>query len=172
MNKILITIILLFAIIFSANSQTSNSALAKGSFLIEANTNFGAAHRSNTSISLYSEDDNSTWNIGFEGGYFVMNDLALKLGLGYGDSKQSDGRFSYKMGAKYYISSKFPVQADFNGSFGDDYSPLFLGLQGGYAWFVANNVAIEPGLRYDLDLNDDADNQAGISLNVGFSLYF
>ena len=44
------------------------------------------------------------------------------------------------------------------------------GFQGGYAWFVAPNISIEPGLRYDVSADDGGD---GIfSGNVGFAIHF
>src|SRR5690606_37247907 len=130
----LVTATFILGAIVATNAQsTSNPALSEGSWLVEANTNFGRAHASQTGFSLYTTDDYTVWNIGFEGGYFIMDDLALKAGLGYGDSDSElvdvDGRFSYKLGAKYYIESQFPVQVDLNGSTGSDFSPLFLGLQ-------------------------------------------
>jgi len=173
MKKFLVTATFILGAIVATNAQsTSNPALSEGSWLVEANTNFGRAHTSHTGFSLFTTDDNTVWSIGFEGGYFIMDDLALKAGLGYGDSDLSDGRFSYKLGAKYYIESQFPVQVDLNGSTGSDFSPLFLGLQGGYAWFVADNIALEPGVRYDIDITDDADGLGGLGLSVGFALYF
>ncbi|WP_224489946.1 hypothetical protein [Robertkochia flava] len=120
-------------------------------------------------------DGTTIWNIGAEGGYFVADDLAVKLGLGYGDNSNSPGFFSYKGGAKYYIKGVVPVQVDLNGissKIFDNYNPLFLGIQGGYAWFVADNIAVEPGLRYDFGLNDDAEASEGVAFNIGFSLYF
>lgn len=174
MRNFLVTLTFALGAIAATHAQfdTTNSALSEGSWLVEANTNFGRAHASQTSFSLNIYDDYTVWNIGFEGGYFIMDDFAIKAGLGYGDSDNSDGRFSYKAGAKYYIESQFPVQIDFNGSSGDNFSPFFLGLQGGYAWFVADNIALEPGVRYDIDINDDADNLGGLGMAVGFALYF
>ncbi|EKF56059.1 hypothetical protein I215_03910 [Galbibacter marinus] len=174
MKKLLVTATFILGALLTSNAQstTSNPALSEGSWLVEANTNFGRAHASHTGFSLNTSDDNTVWNIGFEGGYFIIDDLALKVGLGYGDSDNADGRFSYKAGAKYYIESQFPVQLDLNGSSGDNFSPLFVGLQGGYAWFVADNISLEPGVRYDIDINDDADNFGGLGLNVGFALHF
>ncbi|WP_417360111.1 hypothetical protein [Galbibacter sp.] len=173
MKKILVTATFILGALFASNAQsTSNPALSEGSWLVEANTNFGRAHRSNTGFSLNTSDDYTEWNVGFEGGYFIIDDLALKAGLGYGDADGADGRFSYKLGAKYYIESQFPVQIDLNGVSSDNFSPLFVGLQGGYAWFVADNVALEPGVRYDVDINDDADNLGGLGLSVGFAIYF
>jgi len=173
MKKLVVTATFIFGALFAVNAQsTSNPALSEGSWLVEANTNFGKGHASNTGFTLNTSDDVTVWNVGFEGGYFIIDDLALKAGLGYGDSDLSDGVFSYKVGAKYYIESQFPVQVDLNGVSSDNFSPLFVGLQGGYAWFVADNVALEPGVRYDVDINDDADNRGGLGLSVGFALYF
>lgn len=166
---------------FTANAQEDNgNALSKGSWLIEANTGFGggatgAAHRSTTSFGLTSVDGTTVWSIGGEAGYFVMDDLAVKLGLGYNDFDGASS-FSYKLGAKYYIASQFPVQLDITGASGDDVfgdeSPLWLGLQGGYAWFVADNISIEPGLRYNLSLNEDYTDEGVFELNIGFALHF
>src|SRR5690606_25294619 len=128
-----------FGFTMNAQDGDSSSALSKGSWLIEANTGFGggatgAAHRSTTAFGLTSVDGTTIWSIGGEAGYFVMDDLAVKLGLGYNDFDGASS-FSYKVGAKYYIASQFPVQVDVTGASGDDVfgdeSPLWLGLQGG-----------------------------------------
>lgn len=166
------------ALFGALNAQTQNSALAKGKWLVEANTNFGVLSPSNTSIGFYTNDGNSLFKIGGEGGYFIANNLALKVGLGvtslttkplYGSSV-TETAFNYKIGAKYYIASMFPVQVDFNGISGEGDSVNAVGFQGGYAWFVAPNISIEPGLRYDLGTESGS---TGIfSGNVGFALHF
>ncbi|UNY98692.1 hypothetical protein MQE36_16640 [Zhouia spongiae] len=172
MKKLLFVAVAALGFAFNANAQ-DGSATAKGSILVEANTNFGMGHAANTGFYFSSNDGNTAWNIGAEGGYFIQDDLAIKAGLGYGDLGENiDGEFSYKIGAKYYINSMIPVQLDLNGSTGNDSNPIFVGLQGGYAWFLADNIAIEPGVRYDLDLNDDAEGADAFSLNIGFSLFF
>lgn len=165
----------------NVNAQDDDSnALAKGSWLVEANTGFGggatgAAHRANTSFGLTSIDGTTIWSVGAEAGYFVMDDLAVKLGLGYNDFDGAS-TFSYKLGAKYYVASKFPVQLDVTGASGDDVfgeeSPLWLGVQGGYAWFVADNISIEPGLRYNVSLNEDFTDEGVLEFNIGFALHF
>lgn len=174
MKKLLFTFVALFALVV-VNAQRS-LALSEGSWLIEANTGFGESSTSNTAFSLRSIDGTTAWSIGAEGGYFVKENLAIKAGLGYADLglDDLDGFFNWKVGGKYYITSQIPVQLDLNGSSGNDVSPLWLGIQGGYAWFVADNIAIEPGLRYGLGLNEDAgDGDFNVfSLNIGFSLFF
>ncbi|MBH1959364.1 hemin-degrading factor [Chryseobacterium sp. HSC-36S06] len=166
------------ALFATVNAQTQNPALAKGKWLVEANTNFGVLSPSSTSIGFYTNDGDSMFKIGGEAGYFVANNLALKVGLGvtsltmdtfYGDNETSTA-FNYKIGAKYYIASMFPVQIDFNGISSEGENINAVGFQGGYAWFVSPNISIEPGLRYDLGT---AEGSTGIfSGNVGFALHF
>lgn len=111
----------------------------------------------------------------------MIDDLELKAGIDYSsfdlDFDGSDDAvtsFNWKVGAKYYINSQFPVQVDLNGSSNDGFSHLFLGIQGGYAWFVADNVIIEPELRYGLGLNEEAGDgdRNPCSINIGFAFFF
>ena len=51
----------------------------------EINTGFGESSGSYTGFSLYSRDGNTSWGVGGEAGYFILDDLALKAGPGYGD---------------------------------------------------------------------------------------
>lgn len=174
MKKFILTAAFAVGALLSTNAQ-DNDALAKGKWLVEANTGFGEASRANTSFNFLSIDGESAWGIGAEGGYFVIDNLAVKAGLGYADGfGDDDGTFNWKVGAKYYIASQFPVQVDVNGSSVDGFSPLFVGIQGGYAWFVADNVSIEPGIRYGLGLNEEAGDGDfnPLSLNIGFAIFF
>lgn len=166
------------ALFGAMNAQKTSDVLSKGHWLVEANTNFGAAHESNTSIGFATRDGYSKFNIGAEAGYFVVDNLALKFGLGFGSVKYSGldsvSVFSYKAGAKYYVQSKIPFQIDINGASIKSASenPLYLGFQGGYAWFVTPSVSIEPGLRYDLSLNKNYDDKGFFSGNMGFAIHF
>ena len=160
---------------FSAvNAQDESSgATSEGSWLIEVNT--GSWTTGSTSFSLTSVDGNTAWNIGAEAGYAVIDDLFIKAGLGYGDGG-GDGpgssSFSYKVGAKYYIASQFPVGVDFTGASIKDFdeNPSYVGIQGGYAWFVADNVTIEPTIRYNLSMNSDFYDD-GFQALIGFALF-
>ncbi len=177
MKRIVLTLAAVFAFGF-ANAQDAQSTAnagqtAKGKWLIEANTGFGAAHSADTSFGLRSEDGETTWSIGAEGGYFVMDDLAIKAGLGYVDMGDDVSSFTYKIGAKYYIISQIPVQLDYSGaSIKDaDENPSYLGIQGGYAIFLGQNVSIEPGLRFNKSLNDDFYDDV-FQVRIGFALHF
>ncbi len=165
MKKLLLSIAMV-AVAFTANAQEKEgvTATSKGKWVIEANT--GSTSTGNTSFSLASVDGNTTWSIGLDGGYFVMDNLAVKAGLGYADNGFADA-FAYKVGAEYYIDGAFPVSVDFTGDTGSDLK--WLGLQAGYAWFVADNVSVKPSVRYNVGLDDQDGVFQGL---IGFSLFF
>ncbi|KAF2513697.1 hypothetical protein EYY60_05580 [Flavobacterium zhairuonense] len=169
MKKLILAAIAVLTFGF-ANAQEQT---AKGKWLIETNTSFGATHVGNTGFHLESTDGETTWGAGAEGGYFVADNLAVKAGLGYEDFGHSANAISYKVGAKYYLLNKFPLEASYTGMSvkGLDENPSFIGLQGGYAWFVGKNVSVEPGLRYNISLNDDY-YKSVFQFNIGFALHF
>ena len=163
--KKLLLVIAIVAAGFTANAQESNGQTAKGKWVIEANT--GAASTGSTAFSFSSQDGDSNFAIGLDGGYFIMDDLAIKGGLGYNDGNEA---FTYKVGAEYYIAGQFPVGIDFTGTSYDAYSENWLGLQAGYAYFLGENVAVKPALRYNIGLEDGQKGKfQGL---IGFALYF
>lgn len=176
MKKIILSVAAMFAFAF-VNAQDAAGQTDKGKWLVEANTNFGAAHGANTSFQFASADGSSAYNLGLEGGYFIMDDLALKVGFGFGGVKPDGGESttttSYKVGAKYYIMKMIPVQVDYSGSSTKDFdeNPSYLGLQAGYAVFLGSNVSIEPGVRFNKSLNEDFYNDV-LQFNIGFALHF
>lgn len=166
MKKLLVAAMMVFGL--AANAQeTTSSQTAQGKFVIEANT--GSNATGNTSFSLLSSDGNTAWSVGAEGGYFVIDDLAVKAGLGYVDNGTSDA-FRYKIGAEYYILGKIPVGVDFTGSSYTFGSINWLGLQGGYAYFLGENVSIKPALRYNIGLEEGQ--KGAFQGLIGFALYF
>lgn len=170
MKKLILAVLTVFAFAnVNAQDDVSNSG-SEGSWLIEVNT--GSWATGSTAISLTSEDGETMWSAGGEVGYFLADDLALKVGLGYSDFGSDFSAFSYKIGAKYYIGGEFPVGLDFTGvSYKDfDENPSYVGLEGGYAWFVADNVSIEPKLRYNLSMNSDFYDDA-FQLLIGFAIF-
>ncbi len=152
------------AIPFVLSAQTE-----KGGWLIEANT--GTATTGNTSFSLSSSDGNTDWSIGADAGYFVMDNLAVKAGLGYSDAGDfADGVLVYKIGGKYYINGQIPVGLDFTGFSSDRNDGSWVGAQGGYAIFLGESVAIEPAVRYNFTL-DESQAESIFQALVGFTLF-
>jgi len=169
-----------FTNVNAQDDATSGGQTSEGKWLIEANT--GNAMLGTTGLYFSSSDGSSEYNIGLDGGYFIIDDLAIKAGLGYGgfspDEGDSTSSFSYRLGAKYYFKSMIPVTVDLTGASGDGVenyagdTPLWLGFGAGYAWFISDNVSIEPGLRYNLSLNEDYTDEGVFQFNVGFALHF
>ncbi len=151
------------------DSVNSGNALSEGSWVIEANT--GSWTTGSTAFSLLSIDGSTEYSIGAEAGYFVMDDLAIKGGLGYSDADYSDGSFVYKVGVKYYLASQFPIGVDFTGASSNGESASWVGTQAGYAWFVADNISIEPTLRYNITL-DNMKAESAFQGLIGFALHF
>jgi len=175
MKKTILAVVAVFAMVFTANAQDDDKATnqtSKGKWLIEANT--GNAVLGTTGIYFTSQDGESTFNVGLDGGYFVMDDLAVKAGLGYGTNSLTDiSVFSYRLGAKYYVKSMIPVTLDFTGASIEDANenPLWLGIGAGYAWFIGDHVSIEPGLRYNVSLNEDFTDEGIFQFNIGFAIH-
>jgi hypothetical protein len=44
---------------------------------------------------------------------------------------------------------------DFTGASTDGESVNYVGVEGGYAWFVAPNIAVTPKVRYNITTNDN-----------------
>ncbi|MBB1194803.1 hypothetical protein DNC80_14125 [Flavobacterium sp. SOK18b] len=171
MKKITTTLFALCAFAF-ANGQAKDGQLLKGKWLIEANTGFG---NNVGSTALYFSNTNgvNAFNIGAEGGYFIKDNLALKLGLGYGEIDGVGEPIAYKVGAKYYIKGMIPVELSYNGiGFGEpDLNPTYVGTQIGYALFLGKNVSIEPGVRYNFATHKQFYDNT-FQLNIGFALHF
>lgn len=171
MKKIILSVIALFAFVF-ANAQAKDGQVSKGKWLVEVNTGFGS-NVGSTALYFNSSEGVTSYNIGAEGGYFIKDNLALKLGLGYGEVDGKGDPIAYKIGAKYYLKKMIPIEISYNGvGFGDaDANPTYLGLQAGYAWFIGKNVSIEPGIRYNKAINDQYYDDK-FQFNVGFALHF
>jgi hypothetical protein len=177
MKKLLLSAVALLAFGY-ANAQEQT---AKGKFLIEANTGFGNSVGA-TQIGYESADGASSYAFGAEAGYFVIDNLAVKVGIGYGGitPKEGDGisLIGYKIGAKYYVINKIPVELSYNGTskskkLDGEKDISYVGIQGGYAIFLGDNVSIEPGLRYNYSLlSKDDGGVSTFQFNVGFALHF
>lgn len=167
MKKLLLTAVAVFAL------TTVTAQTEKGSLLIE--TNIANQMVGTTSFSLISADGETVFGVGIDGGYFIMDDLAIKIGLGYASNSVTDENvFSYRLGAKYYLMGNIPLTLDYTGASIKDLNenPSWLGIGAGYAVFIGSNVSIEPGFRYNLTMNDKFTEENLIQFNIGFALHF
>lgn len=182
MKKVITILILMntINIVYAQNLQKKLTEkriqTTKKNWLIEINT--GSYAIGNTSFVYFKNDNNEYWSLGIEGGYFVLDDLAAKLGIGYSEGNftsftKSNGTsvFRYKIGVKYYFDSKYPIVVDYTGatSFTEDTSLNYIGIQSGYAFFIGKQISIEPTLRYNFALDSNQD--GAFQGLIGFALF-
>jgi hypothetical protein len=165
------------------SAQETPTAISKGKWMVETNLS-PLTGLSTSGFSFYSNNGARLWSVGGEAGYFFQDKLAIKAGLGFSGQKYAfnfDGQkielnsthsFIYKAGLKYYIINQLPVQVDLGGINSGGENAFIFGGQLGYALFVKENIAIEPAVRYDHGLNDNADGINAFSARIGFSLHF
>ncbi len=173
-QKLLIIVLfcLFISIVNQLNAQETNNQTSKNTYLIEVNTGFSEIGV--TGIYAFVVDDVIYYRLGADVGYFIMDDLAVRLGLYYRGGGNSRGVFAYRVGGKYYINSTIPVGLDITGLSIEDFdnNPTWLGIQAGYAFFLSDKIAIEPGARWNHSLNEDWDDSGFFELNIGFTLFF
>ena len=174
MKKVVFTIFMV-AVAYTANSQENNGQTAKGKFLIELNTQVGGSNSAftNTGFSFTNVHGYNAWSVGLGGGYFIADNFALKAGFGYKDGSGGNSSFAYNFGAKYYLKGKIPFEVNLSGSNVDVLidRPLFLGLSGGYAFFLGDKLSIEPKINYSIPLKNKNFLKKSLSLGVSFSIH-
>jgi len=152
------------------NAQDATSS-RKGSILVETGlTTFGNLFGGSTGVSFLSSDGESITNIGFSGGKFISENLALRGKFNLISAGGST--FTYiSVGPKYYIAGSLPVAIEIGKGFGDGgNTDLIGGLSGGYAIVLANNIYLEPTAGYIFNLDSFGD--GFLNLGATFSLLF
>jgi long-subunit fatty acid transport protein len=119
-------------------------------------------------------------------GYFIIDNLAIGAGLGFGSSKSDKlgdvSSFALTPFARYYFLGTGDVRLFGQGRFGfgsqkvgnlDSQSFTTWGLGAGLNYFLNNNVALEALVGYDSRKVKDAANAAnGFGLNIGVQAFF
>lgn len=163
MKKLLLTFAVLAAAVVGSYAQIS-----KGSILVGAGSNLNF-----TSISPDPGDNYSSFQLQGKVGYFFVDNFAGGLRLDHLKEDES-GRTIFGIFGRYYLNNVIILGASLGSVRFDlgqgDASSTFIGLEGGYAAFITDNIAVEPTLNLDF-ISGDFD-QTNIGLNVGFSLYF
>ena len=164
MKKVVLVSFLLF---MSLGSIFAQLPTGKGNFF--ANTRLTGLE--------FSTDDLTSFSIGANGGYFLADKLALVGGLSittlsFGGETFSS--FGLNAGARYYFAENANGSFFADGLLGlqkADNSDAIVGLtlNGGYAVFLKENIAIEPMATLFLPFSNG---DVTFSLGAGFSIYF
>ena len=99
-------------------------------------------------FAVFADDGTAITSIGFDGGYFVADRLAILFSLAI-ISADGSALTGFGTGAKYYIKDRVPVALEFGLLTGDG-SIFTAGANLGYAFRLAPNIRIEPnaGIRF------------------------
>jgi len=186
--KKLITVTLSLFTILGLSAQTE-----KGVVLLGADSNFGF---SSLSVTDYNDLDESDFLAGtiteaaisLNGSSFIIDNLALGLLINYFNSKlEVEGEddsvsslITYGLMARYYIGeSGLWGQGSYSmGTLDDGADDMDIsgtGISLGYAWFVSDNVSINPSLGYfmsNTELDNDVMKMAGLSGSIGIAIHF
>lgn len=164
----------------TVHAQETHPAIQKGKIMVE--TNFSPFGSGSTGFAYSKSGGVKSWQVGGSAGYFVIDKLAIKAGIGYGKTEQeinlgelgsanfNINMLTYQIVAKYYIINYIPIQVDFNGGKQNDLKTNFIGGQVGYAWFIKDNIGLEPAIKYNIGLGDYSSNV--FSAGLGVSIHF
>ncbi|MEO9871047.1 hypothetical protein [Ekhidna sp.] len=174
MKKVLLTIALVAVFGFAANAQTD-----QGGWVVGASSNLGFSSQSVDGV----DENGSTFILDVKAGYFLIDNLAGGLNLGYSSIKQvgsEDALNTTEIGlfSRYYFNGTFyaglgfdAVSAKFGD--GDSVSGTQINIEAGYPIFIGGEtVALEPSLNYSLGGGDLLEDSSTFGVNVGFFLYF
>lgn len=178
MKKSIFVLLLAFtATLLSAQRESSNETVEinvnetfdrKGKILVETGYNLigGLPIGGGTGFTTLTDGDNTINGFGFNGGYFVSQNFALKFSYStFGTDGSSIS--SYGVGTKYYIAGKVPIDFGLGifsaGSGNNSGSDAYGSLTVGYGLSLANNINLEPALGLFAD---------GDTMNVIFNLNF
>lgn len=144
--KYLIIVLFSLGVCSGINSQEDSETFnRKGRILIETGYNLIAGFSSGTGLSyILDSDENTITSLGFDGGYFVSDNFALKAKFSLLSSGGSLTNFS--VGGKYYIGGNVPLELGAGILSGGNASEFLGNISIGYAINIAENIALEPNL--------------------------
>lgn len=133
--------------------------------------------------------EGETFNINLSprAGYFISDGIAIGAEIGGGLQTVKDGDNVWSYGVSPFIRYYFPEGASSTGRFfgqgsvgisgasaGSESDTSFaFGVNGGYAHFITDNVALEGMVGYNYSKSDLATvgKQSGLGFSVGFQIY-
>lgn len=155
---------LLIVLAAFALSSCAYAQISKGTIMLAGSSSFD--------FTSNNEDagDFSQIDLDVKGGYFIMDNLALGLNLGYSkNSELDDALTTFGLFGRYYVNGKILVGLGFNSSKFGDVSFSEIPIEVGYALFLNDAVALEPALNYTM-FGGDAEG-AAFGFRIGISVF-
>ncbi len=144
--KNLLTIVLgSFGILFLSQTASAQT-VGKGAWMIGGSAGFNIQSIEDV------EDSQTTIFLDPTIGYFIADDLAIGLHLGFSSTSfggESTSNFGLGPFVRYYVVDPIFVQAFVDLDLSDDGGDPVFGAAVGYSWFLNDGLAIEPALYFN-----------------------
>ena len=172
------------------STQSSAATVKQGTILVNS-TLTNLSYNSAKAGPEGNTTSYSTLGLQLSGGYAYMDDLVLVASAGYQNINFDDssaGVLNIVAGARYYVIPNLFAGAGLsigtlslsnkddeedNSTSGHSYG---INLNVGYSFFLTQNIAIEPSFVYNYGFANKYEDHdydiSGLTLNIGFSLYF
>ena len=144
--KNLLTIVLAsFGILFVSQTASAQT-VGKGAWMVGGSAGFN--------IQSIEDVDDSQTTIYLDPtlGYFIADDLAIGLHLGFSSTSfggESTSNFGLGPFVRYYVVDPIFIQAFVDLDLSDDGGDPVFGASVGYSWFLNDGLAIEPALYFN-----------------------
>ncbi|MCC8145675.1 MAG: hypothetical protein LIO93_04380, partial [Bacteroidales bacterium] len=144
---------------------TANAQFESGVKRIKAQT---------SAFDLEFSGDDVQLNIGLEGSYFIVNNVALKAGLGFEwrnvEDQDSYSDFNLQVGADYYFYRMLygGIALDFQKIKGTSFKTS-LDIEVGATYYIVENMFINPAIYFKSGFGTSSNARFGLELGFGFN---
>ena len=166
---------LALALLSSITFVSAQTKFTKGTKIIEVGSTTLENRYIPTGIGVYFADGGETSvSVGVSGGYFLTDNFAVKVGLGYAHTSTKGvtqiNSYGYSIGAEGYIEGIVPIGVTYAGAVnkGKQQNASYMQFHAGYAFTIGNHFVITPMVRYDKSLNDYHKSGLGVGIKAGY----
>jgi len=148
MKKVTTTLsVLLFCCWMTTTIYAQNEAgfSKKGRVLVESGYNLFAGFAGGSGATIFVSDGETITSLGFDGGYFISENFALKIRFGLLSATGST-LTNFSGGGKYYIAGRIPVELGAGLITGGGASDFLGNVSVGYGIGLAPNINLEPSV--------------------------
>lgn len=145
--KTVMMFVLLQISVFQLRGQQDMTFVRKGKILVETGFNIlNPVGSSNTGANLLLFGGNVSTNLGFEGGYFITQNFAIKGRLNLLSIPYNSPIINLGLGGKYYIGGKVPIELMGEVSIFEEAIQFIGATKLGYGIKLAENINLEPSI--------------------------
>ena len=160
--------VILLMLIATLGIASANAQFEKGVKRIKAQT---------SAFDLNFSKDDFNLNLGLEGSYFIVNNLAVHANVGFdwhdtknkaADKWESWHKVGFGIGADYYFYKMFygGIGFDFSKTKNIDFESA-IKLKIGATYYISQNVYVNPDIYFNSGLGSDSTARFGLEMGIG-----